>query len=345
VARSYGRVFAAIWDDGEFRPLSRSAKCMYLFLLSQADMEHSGVIGLRVRRWARELGESDPSQVVADLKELDACRYVVVDEDTEELLVRSLIRCDEIWKQPNVFKAAATSGLAAKSRAVKAVLYEEMSRLDTSAAPAESQRVHAGFLAALEPFRNPSGTLRPSLPSPPGNPAASPVDPPHGARANGSGPPKSQTSKPAGRKGSGTPSEPHASPYAFSPKPYSFSQETGAGAVPPAAASLEPGQDPTPQQRAKPMTDAFYEIQPMCKWTAVNGIVIHALKTGRYADDDVRAALLRLAAEGRPVTIETLRVELEGLPATRQGVNGNHIPGTGAAAPLPNITDASQVKL
>ena len=66
-------------------------------------------------------------------------------------------------------------------------------------------------------------------------------------------------------------------------------------------------------QRAKPITDAYYDVQPMCKWTAINGIVVHAIKTGKYADDEIRSGLLRLAEEGRTVTIETLRLAIEGL--------------------------------
>jgi hypothetical protein len=66
-------------------------------------------------------------------------------------------------------------------------------------------------------------------------------------------------------------------------------------------------------QRAKPITDAYYEVQPMCKWTAVNGIVVHAIKTGKYADEEICSALLRMAESRQGVTIESLRVEIEGL--------------------------------
>jgi len=76
----------------------------------------------------------------------------------------------------------------------------------------------------------------------------------------------------------------------------------------------------TPTQRAKPITDAYYAIQPMCKWTAINGIVVHAIKTGKYADEEVHSALLRLAEGSRTVTIESLRVEIEGFAPRSQPV-------------------------
>lgn len=57
----------------------------------------------------------------------------------------------------------------------------------------------------------------------------------------------------------------------------------------------------------------------MCKWPAVNGVVIKAIQSGRYADDEIRDALLRMAAENRSVTVDSLRTELGGLPPARPG--------------------------
>jgi hypothetical protein len=74
----------------------------------------------------------------------------------------------------------------------------------------------------------------------------------------------------------------------------------------------------TPTQRSKPITDAYAEAQPMCKWPAINGIVILAIKSGKYADKEVLAALLRMAKSGQPVTVDSLRVEIEGLTPSRR---------------------------
>ena len=79
--------------------------------------------------------------------------------------------------------------------------------------------------------------------------------------------------------------------------------------TPSASASTE-----TITQRSKRIADAYAEAEPMCKWVAINGIVVHAIKSGKYADDEIRSALLRLAGESRTVTIESLRVAIEGLP-------------------------------
>jgi len=54
----------------------------------------------------------------------------------------------------------------------------------------------------------------------------------------------------------------------------------------------------------------------MSKFGAVLGIVKKAMAAD-YSDAEIIPALERLARDGRGVTTETLRVELQGLPAPR----------------------------
>jgi len=90
----------------------------------------------------------------------------------------------------------------------------------------------------------------------------------------------------------------------------------------PAADKPRPAGGLTITQRSKQMTDTYAEVVPLCKWPAVNGVVIRAIKAEKYSDDEIFAALMRLAAEpGRSVTIDALRSEIEGLPA-RDRSNG-----------------------
>ena len=169
MARSYGRIFAAIWNDDDFRPLSVTAKLMYGFLISQTDLAHSGIIPLRPPRWARNLGIS-VEDVIAALKELDQARFTVTDEDWGELLVRSLIRRDDIWKQPNVFKSAAASAKASESPAIKAALLLEVRRLDLTGVGRETRTIRDDLLAHLEPFENPSPNPPEGFPKGSGSP-------------------------------------------------------------------------------------------------------------------------------------------------------------------------------
>lgn len=200
MARSFGRIFVTIWDEEEFQALSRGAQWLYMFLLSQPDLEHSGVIPLRARRWALSCTVLTPDVLAADLAELAAARYVIADEDTEEALVRSLIRNDEVWKQPNVFKSACRNATRVKSSAIRAALAAELERLDLSSAKDE---VRGYRDQALEALANPSGNPSPTLPAAHREPAPEPSRRPRGkgeGLGEGSGEGKTPVAKASARE-------------------------------------------------------------------------------------------------------------------------------------------------
>jgi hypothetical protein len=132
VARDEARIFARIWKDTDFRALTRSAQGTYAFLLSQPDLSYCGMIPLRVGKWARTAAGMTGEDVWADLKALTETgtkAFVVVDEETEEVFVRSLIRNDGIWKQPNLMKAARDAARLVESPKIRAALAEELKRI------------------------------------------------------------------------------------------------------------------------------------------------------------------------------------------------------------------------
>jgi hypothetical protein len=92
----------------------------------------------------------------------------------------------------------------------------------------------------------------------------------------------------------------------------------------------------TINQRSKRLTDAYAEAVPMCKWPAVNGVALSAIKSGHFDDDQIRAALLRLAADNRPVTIDSLRTELVGIAPSRSNGRRRDYSRGGAGDPLDN---------
>ncbi|MEU8158012.1 hypothetical protein AB0B94_30535 [Micromonospora sp. NPDC048986] len=94
---------------------------------------------------------------------------------------------------------------------------------------------------------------------------------------------------------------------------------SAATASPPTAPSSEPR---TETQRSKVITDAYYEVEPMSNWNAVNGVVRKAIRSNKFTDDEIRDAVLRLAKEGRGVSVETLRIELVGLTPRSTHMNG-----------------------
>lgn len=129
MARSYAQIQVVIWRDGEFLALSATAQRMYLFLISQHDLNACGVIGLRTRRWASAARRLGPEQVAADLAELERARFIITDEDTEELLVRSFMRCNDVGRNANLRTKALRDVDATVSDRIREVLAAELARM------------------------------------------------------------------------------------------------------------------------------------------------------------------------------------------------------------------------
>lgn len=163
MARTEARILNSVWDDPDFRSLSPTAQWAYFFLLSQDDLTHLGVLPLRVRRWATKSANGMTVQILADaLRELERSHYIVADRDTEELLIRSLIRRDKIFKQPQVFRAAADALVQLSSAALRTALADELDRI------AAEESMVAASLAILADMR---AALAQSAPHPAGHPA------------------------------------------------------------------------------------------------------------------------------------------------------------------------------
>lgn len=91
--RNYGRTSTSIWRDKDFLKRTPEARFVYTMLFNQANITACGVLELTVTRWARNTGYS-VAVVEEALNELEDHDYVVVDGDTEELLIRSFVKWD-----------------------------------------------------------------------------------------------------------------------------------------------------------------------------------------------------------------------------------------------------------
>jgi hypothetical protein len=129
VARDHARIQCDIWGDKDWVGLSALAKLLYVQLLSQPKLSYAGLLDMAVKRWARAHPDHSIAEIRAALSELDAARMLVVDHDTEEVLVRTLVRNDGIYKQPQVLAAALRQAFEIESPILRAALAAELRRL------------------------------------------------------------------------------------------------------------------------------------------------------------------------------------------------------------------------
>lgn len=285
MARSHGRVLATIWSDEEFRALPAAAQQLYMLLLSQPNLSHAGTISITVRRWAGMAADTTTESVLAALRVLSERRFVVVEWDTEELLIRTLIRNDNVFKQPKVLRAAKADAESVSSPKIRRALRKEIMACPLDQVTENARTEVSSLLTALAE----------ALDTPP--------DDPNGGLSDS----HTDTHGQALAKGSGNlPRSAGAPSPALAPTP-APSPTTRLPASPRNA-----GDDPE-----KWLTDRHYErLNGMCSWPGTRGIIRKALTAGRDPTA-VDEALQRLVDEGRSLTIESLRIELDGMPAPR----------------------------
>ncbi len=129
MARTHGRIQAAIWSDGDFIAMRGTAQRMFMFLLSQPDLSHAGLLPMRVRRWATKAEDATPKGVRDELDYLAERDFVVVDEDTEEVLIRTMVRNDGVYKQPKVMLRLREDAKQIESPLLRAAFRAELERL------------------------------------------------------------------------------------------------------------------------------------------------------------------------------------------------------------------------
>ena len=215
--RSEARIFTSIWKDGDFLALPPGAQRLYMFLLSQPELSYCGTMPLRTSRWAPKAAGLSLADIERDLKELEGTAYppadppglfpgpgplrspfVITDSETGELFVRSLLRRDSAWKQPNLLKQAMDASEEIESPRILLALLAEVRRLPVDDSPSEQVKtLIAQWAADLE-----QGTAHPTA-YPPPYPSDNPEDDPSAdGNANSSGNP-SDTGRP--RAGSSNP--------------------------------------------------------------------------------------------------------------------------------------------
>ena len=129
MARTHGRIMAAIWSDPDFVAMRATAQRMFMFLLSQPDLSHAGLLPMRVNRWAKKAEDLSSRSVRAELDYLAERDYVVVDEDTEEVLIRTMVRNDGVYKQPLVMERMREDAKQIESPMLREAFASELDRL------------------------------------------------------------------------------------------------------------------------------------------------------------------------------------------------------------------------
>ncbi|MET9467402.1 hypothetical protein ABZY44_21865 [Streptomyces sp. NPDC006544] len=234
MARGHGRILTSIWEDGDFLDLEPVEQRLYLFLISQPNLNHAGLLDLTLRRWARKARGLTSADLEKLLQTLDFRRFIVMDEDTEELLIRSFIRNDGVWRMPKVMGAAVSGALEISSKRLQQAVLAEMDRIPLDELSDEPTKTRTGpGPSNRQQVRDHIQTLRNAFAGPPASPSEG---------------------------GSGTPSAPPSGTPSDTPTEGGPRASTRGRA--PASPAHSPAPAPTPAPNPSPLEDMWGAEEP-----------------------------------------------------------------------------------
>ncbi|MGW0904954.1 hypothetical protein [Streptomyces sp. NPDC002853] len=220
MARGHGRILTSIWDDTDFLALDPSEQRLYLFLISQPNLNHAGLLDLTLRRWSRKARGLTSAELEKTLQALETARFIVMDDETEELLIRSFIRNDGIWKQPKVMGAMVSGALEISSWRLRRALLAEVDRIpldELSDEPgARGVSIRAQVAEHIEALRKSFGT---PPPDPDGGGSVTPSAPPSGTPSDTPEQPPAEGGPEASTRGRAPTSRAHSPAPAPAPTP------------------------------------------------------------------------------------------------------------------------------
>ena len=129
MARKYAQIAVTIWDDDDFLDLSPMAQWLYIHLITHPNLSFCGAMEWRPKRIKPKATGLNVELIESAAQELTEALFIILDEDTEEVFVRSFMRNDGLLKMTNMGEAISKAYSAIASRHLKGVMVHELVRL------------------------------------------------------------------------------------------------------------------------------------------------------------------------------------------------------------------------
>lgn len=130
MAREHARIWLDINDDDHFEKLSPLAQWLYVrVLLTDSTLNYCGVADWRPKRLLRKAAGLTIDAILGAAAELEQKNYTLFDLDTEEVLVRSYIRRDELLRNPKMAATVIKAYPAVASGVLRAAVVTELRRV------------------------------------------------------------------------------------------------------------------------------------------------------------------------------------------------------------------------
>jgi len=130
VPRDYANIQVSIWGNPDVRALPPLQQWLYLQLWTHPDLSYAGVLDWRPGKSIAPLSAgSTAASIQAILPLLIERRFVILDEETEELFLRPYFRHDGLLKQRTLPISVVNAYSATGSNLIRAAIIGELLKL------------------------------------------------------------------------------------------------------------------------------------------------------------------------------------------------------------------------
>lgn len=126
---AYRQIGTGIWAEPSIRALPSDAQRAYLLVYTQPDLSFCGVLPYRLKRLANLSSDDNPKKLSKALDILAKTGHIVVDEDAEELLVRTFVRHDGLLAQPQLVSSLVRDFSLIDSTTIRGAFLAELRRI------------------------------------------------------------------------------------------------------------------------------------------------------------------------------------------------------------------------
>lgn len=132
MARDYAQIRQDMWSDDRWRGLTPMAQWLYMLLLSDPRLSYAGVTDWHPGKLSQRAKECTARDVLIAAAELSDDHFLVIDEDTEEVMIRSYLRHDPLMRNPRLAVTMAKDFGVVGSNKIRAAIVWELQRLKRS---------------------------------------------------------------------------------------------------------------------------------------------------------------------------------------------------------------------
>lgn len=131
MAREYAKLSMSLLGDPGWRQLDPRAQHLYVTLLAHSELNYAGVTDWRPNRLMVLARDWTPRDFYLGAVDLADQGWIVIDDQTEEVLIRSFLRNDGILKQPRLAVTMTKAYAAVSSELLRACIVFELLRLQS----------------------------------------------------------------------------------------------------------------------------------------------------------------------------------------------------------------------